>query len=91
MVIKDKVLVIGPNRQAVDHAKNYELVPREAKYVHEAHMLNGYHKPTVYVVDYGHRPNQAFFWNSRTNERHRSDMLTELRWCEATIIRVELP
>jgi len=85
------VLVIGPNKQAITHAQVFELVPREAKYIPETHLLNGYHKPTVYLVDYGHRPNQAYFWNSRTNEYKRSDMLIQLKWCEATIIRVELP
>jgi len=89
--VTNEILAIGPNKRAVEAAKDYLYVPREARYIGQTQALRGYDQPVVFVVNFGPRPNQVYSWGNRSQQLRKESMMRELVPARAQIVEVRLP
>jgi len=89
--MRNNLLAIAPNQQAFNHAHRMELIPFHCKYAHAPQHIMGYHRPMIYVIDYGYRPNQMSVWGNASADKRRLEMLRIAETTLADITYVELP
>lgn len=88
------ILVIAPREVDMYSAKEFGLVPWEAKYLPDEEQCRGYKNATVYIVNWPgrwHRTNTNTSRSSLNRLYQLSRMQTYLRYSECEFIVVTLP